>query len=394
MRIDLAAPALFRGTPSVPALGLVTKPLGYPRSELGPGETLPGIATSGLPMALEQCDEVVFSFGGKLGDTLLAFGAAAAVLGYLELVRPDSLPVVRILGQYAALFDQLSSLESFDVRDLDPVPAAARTVVVGDRSGAGLSLPDGAGRVLAEYICDPEDPPCWSAGTTAYPCLPARYFLDVERQVGLRLSEGANFMPVLYATGAEVMMALGKTTVGLVTATSWPARKDYGLWRYFDALRQIAEATGSEIHALVVPGREDASDFDSEAAPDGLTVEVLSDAHYSLAGERLAGCDLVFGNDTGLTHLAAAIRQPRGTGAQVIGLHARHSHGKWRTGLRWHHALATPFSEAMNQGDLCPVRDKIDDRDYGTAAEIASITPEYLAAAALEVLNCEAEAPQ
>ncbi|HEV2634533.1 MAG TPA: glycosyltransferase family 9 protein [Actinocrinis sp.] len=394
MRVDFAGPAFFRGSPRVPADGLVTKPLGYVRDELGPGEPLPGISASGLPSTLKQCDEVVLSFGGKLGDTLLAFGAVAAVLSYLELIRPDNLPVVRILGQYAALFDQLSSLESFDVRDIDPAPAAARTVVVGDRHGVGLSLPENAGRVQTVLVCDPEEPPCWSSGTCAYPSLPARYFLDVERQLGMRLFEGASFMPVLYAADAFGAKAEGATMVGLVTATSWPARKDYGLQRYFDALSQIAEATGSEIHALVVPGREDSSADDLDAVPDGITVEVLSDAHFSLAGERLAGCDLVFGNDTGLTHLAAAIRQPGGSGAQVIGLHARHSHAKWRTGLEWHHALATPFSETMNRNDLCPVRDKIDDRGAGAAAEIGFITPEDLAAAGLEVLGDAAEASQ
>jgi Glycosyltransferase family 9 (heptosyltransferase) len=394
MRVDLMGPAFFRGSACVPAGGLVTKPLGYNRDEVEPGEPLPGISVSGLPSALKQCDEVVLSFSGKLGDTLLAFGAVAAVLSYLELIRPDSLPVVRILGQYAALFDQLSSLESFDVREMDPIPAAARTVVVGDRQGVGLSLPDNAGRVQTVLACDPEEPPCWSSGTSAYPYLPARYFLDVERQLGVRLSEGASFMPVLYAADAVSAKAPGATTVGLVTATSWPARKDYGLRRYFEALSQIAEATGTEILALVVPGREDASADDLGDVPDGITVEVLSDAHFSLAGERLAGCDLVFGNDTGLTHLAAAIRQPGGSGAQVIGLHARHSHAKWRTGLEWHHALATPFSDAMNRDDLCPVRDRIDDRAVGTAAEIGSITPEYLAAAGLEVLGDAAEASQ
>jgi hypothetical protein len=45
----------------------------------------------------------------------------------------------------------------------------------------------------------------------------------------------------------------------------------------------------------------------------------------------------------------------------------------------------------MNRDDLCPVRDRIDDRAVGAAAEIGSITPEYLAAAGLEVLSDAAE---
>lgn len=394
MRIELAEPTLFRGARCVPARDLATQPLGYLRDEFSPGESIPRISVSGLPLALEQCDELVLSFGGKLGDTLLAFGAVAAVLNYLELVRPDHLPTVRTSGQYTALFEQLSSLESFEVRDTDPAPAVARVVVVGDRYGIGFSAPDGAGRVLAEFTCDPEDPPCWSSGASAYPYLPARYFLAVERQLGLRLSEGSGFMPVLCTTDAARLSAQAKTTIGLVTATSWPARKDYGLRRYFEALRQVADALGSEIHVLVVPGREVSLTDAPDAVPDGITVEVLSDAHFSHAGQRLAACDLVIGNDTGLTHLAAAMRKPGDVGAQVVGLHARHSHTKWRTGLEWHHALATPFSEAMNRGDFCPVRDKIDDREYGTASEIGSITPESLAESAVGFLRDAASANQ
>lgn len=394
MRIELAEPALFRGTRCVPAHGLATQPLGYLRDEFSPGEPIPGTSASGLPLALEQCDELVLSFGGKLGDTLLAFGAVAAVLNYLELIRPDHLPAVRISAHYAALFDQLSSLESFDVRDIDRAPAVSRVVVVGDRQGIGFSLPDNAGRVLAEFTCDPEDPPCWSSGASAYPYLPARYFLAMERQLGLRLSEGSGFMPVLHTTDAASVDLQAKTTIGLVTATSWPARKDYGPRRYFEALRQVSEALGSEIHVLVVPGREESLTDGPDTIPDGITVEVLSDAHFSHAGQRLAACDLVIGNDTGLTHLAAAMRGPGGAGAQVIGLHARHSHAKWRTGLEWHHALATPFSEAMNRGDFCPVRDKIDDREYGTASEIGSITPESLAESAVEFLRDATSAHQ
>jgi hypothetical protein len=46
----------------------------------------------------------------------------------------------------------------------------------------------------------------------------------------------------------------------------------------------------------------------------------------------------------------------------------------------------------MAKGDLCPVRDKIDDRDFGVAAQIAAITPEYLASVALGALRASNEA--
>ncbi len=96
-------------------------------------------------------------------------------------------------------------------------------------------------------------------------------------------------------------------------------------------------------------------------------------------------CLLIVGNDTGLTHLAAMARggQDRG-GPPVIGLYARHSHSKWRTGLPHHHAVATNLSDRMHQGDLCPVRDTI---APDTNVHMDAFTPAALAQVSLELLN-------
>jgi len=394
MRVEEEVPVFFRGMARMPAEGIVTTSMGYLRDEIRPGETLPGIAARGLPEALARCDEVLLSFAGKLGDTILAFGAVTAVLKYLELIRPERLPVVRVFGPHAALFDQLDVLDLFDVRKSASVPKAARTVLIGDRQGVSMGAQADVGRVLSIFTCEPEDPPCWRSGTEAYPALPARYFLTIERRVGIRLPDEDGFMPVLHAADADESADRQTLNVGVVTATSWPMRKDYAQPCFLDALRLLGNDRGQQIRALIVPGMEGTSTSELDTAPSGVKVELLRDAHYSLAAQSLAECDLVIGNDTGLTHLAAATRLPNGTGPQVIGLYARHSHAKWRTGLPWHHALATAFSEKMYREDRCPVRDKIDDRAFGVAAEIGSIKPGQLAQAASEALGTPAEVGQ
>lgn len=384
MRVD-QAPAFHRGATRVPAAGIASQPLGYLRDDIEPGGLLPNLPASALPKALALCDELVFSFDGKLGDTLLAIGAVAALLEYLTMARPDRLPTIRTRGPHRGLFAQLPTAERFETHD-DPAPhPAARRVAIGDRQGLSTSRDD-AGRILLEYECNPEQPPCWSSGRSAYPFLPARYFLSIEQQVGTRLAEPGGFMPTMTTKSEQRASRLATLTVGIVTATSWPTRKDYGVDRFLDVLGALAEEMGEAIHVLIAQGKEDAP-LNLPASPlAGLTVESLGDSHYIQVAEQLATCDLVVGNDTGLTHLAAATRLPDGSGPQVIGLHARHSHTKWRTGLEWHHALATPFSERMHREDLCPVRDRIDDQQFGSAADIGSIQVSSVVDAAKAVL--------
>lgn len=390
MRIDEQAPILSRGIARPPAAGLVTVLIGYARDQIAPGEPLPGAVASDLRDVLDRCDEVTLVFNGKLGDTLLAFGAVAAVLSYLTMARPDRLPAIGVHGPHATLFERLGLLECFDVRSGAEPLAATSAVVIGDRHGVSRSH-DLGGRVLATFVCDPEDPPCWSSGPYAYPSLPARYFLSVEQQLGVRLTEQSGFMPTLHVTCEDTQRATTGLALGVVTATSWPMRKDYGASRFLEALRRLAIDRAQQIHALIIPGKEGIPAHHLRTPSPDVAVEVLADTHYSRAAERLAACDLVVGNDTGLTHLAAATRRPDGGGPQVIGLHARHSHGKWRTGLDWHHAIATSFSQLMHRKDLCPVRDRIDDRAFGAAADIGSVDEGFLADAARAVLTLNAE---
>ena len=393
MRVEAQAPTFSHGADRVLAANLVSVPIGYVRDQIAPGDPLPVSAADELRVTLDRCDEVILAFDGKLGDTLLAFGAVTAVLSYLTMARPDRLPAIGVHGPHPALFERIGLLEYFEIRgDAEPL-ASASAVVVGDRRGVSRSQGIG-GRVVATFVCDPEDPPCWSSGPYAYPSLPARYFLSVERQLGVRLSDQSGFMPTLHVTREDGPVATTGLAVGVVTATSWPMRKDYGAPRFLEALGRLAVNRDQRIHALIIPGKEGVPAQRLCTPSLDVTVEVLADAHYSRAAERLMACDLVIGNDTGLTHLAAATRRPDGSGPQVIGLHARHSHGKWRTGLDWHHAIATPFSQLMHRKDLCPVRDRIDDRTFGAAAEIGSIGESFVADVARAVLAPIAEVDQ
>ncbi|XKK40075.1 glycosyltransferase family 9 protein [Nocardiopsis sp. ARC36] len=171
-------------------------------------------------------------------------------------------------------------------------------------------------------------------------------------------------------------------TIAAVTATSWPGRKDYGAERFTDAARIIGERSGRHVRLHLVAGHDDTAPR-PPADTAGVRIEPVAGADLASLMDLFAHCDVVLGNDTGLTHLAALVSAR----AEVIGLYGRHSHSKWRTGLGHHHALATSFSERMHRRDMCPVLDGLDDTGNSGHTSLSAISPDLLADSALLALE-------
>ncbi|MEU1797535.1 glycosyltransferase family 9 protein [Streptomyces californicus] len=374
------APAGIRshhGSLIIPAGAVHTTPLGYDRDSVPVGAPLPLAASAELVHRLSGCGEIVVAFEGKLGDTLLALSGVRAVLDWMRLrsVRTS----VRAVGPYAGLIARTGLLAQ------PPVTTPhGRRAVIGDRAGVEAH----GSETVVSLVLDPAAPPCWSSDGRAHPDLPARHYLAVERRLGIRLPGTAPFAPTL-ATGPNDLVEelrsvgwLGGLTIAAITATSWPERKDYTAQRYIDLAEQIAEAQQAQARLLLIGGNaEDGLRVSAEAPRRHVQVLHLD----GVPAEQLAGlflhCDLVVGNDTGLTHLAAMTRSPE---RPVIGLYARHSHSKWRTGLPHHHAVATDLSDRMHQGDLCPVRDAV---PPDVDVHMDAFPPSELARVCLDLLN-------
>jgi hypothetical protein len=343
-----------------------SEPLGYHREVLAVGRSLPEPPDHVLQRAVERCGQVLAAFDGKLGDALLAFGAVAAVTDVLTL-NGRTVPL-HAVGRYGRLYPVTS-----------PTPSPQRStprLIIGDEPGVALAQPTREDHVL---ICRPERARCFHDGRHAHPFLPARYYLEVERGVGVRLPGEPPFLPPL-SRDSGVPAGEG-LTIAAVIATSRPDRKDYGAERFAAAARIIGERAGRRVRLLLVPGREETARPPLEAA-DGFEVGWVVDAEPGELTALFAQCDVVLGNDTGLTHLAA-LSSAR---AEVVGLHGRHSHSKWRTGLSRHHALATPFSEHMHRRDLCPVRDGLHERN-APRFPLSSIPPAIIAKTAVLALK-------
>ncbi|MFC8760856.1 glycosyltransferase family 9 protein [Streptomyces sp. NPDC057193] len=369
------------GSLSVPAGVVHTTPLGYDRDSVPIGAPLTLSASTELVHRLSGCGKVVVAFEGKLGDTLLALSGVRAVLDWLRLrsVRV----AVRAVGPYAGLIARTGLLTRPHA-----ITPSGRLAVIGDRIGV-----DARGSTAAvSLVLDPATPPCWSTDGRAHPDLPARHYLALERRLGIRLPATTPFAPTL-ATGPNNLVEelrsigwLGGLTIAAITATSWPERKDYTAQRYTALAEYIAEAHQSQARLLLIGGNPgDGLRITAEAPRRYVQVLHLDGMPADHLSDLFPHCHLIVGNDTGLTHLAAMARDGRdGVGPPVIGLYARHSHSKWRTGLPHHHAVATTLSDRMHQGDLCPVRDAI---TPDTDVHMDAFPPTALAQIGLELLD-------
>ncbi|MGX2995781.1 glycosyltransferase family 9 protein [Streptomyces sp. JNUCC 64] len=339
----------------IPAGAVHTTPLGYDRDSVPVGAPLPLAASAELVHRLSGCGEVVAAFEGKLGDTLLALSGVRAVLDWLRLrsVRV----VVRAVGPSARLIARTGLLTQSQA-----YAHSGHRAVIGDHAG----IETHGSTAAVSLVLDPAAPPCWSTDGRAHPDLPARHYMAVERRLGLRLPATAPFAPTLVTRPNNLLEELrsagwlGGLNIAAITATSWPERKDYTTQRYITLAEHIAGAQQTQARLLLVGGNPGDDPCVTVEAPqrhvqvlrlDGMPADHLADL--------FPHCHLIVGNDTGLTHLAAMARSRNGSSPPVIGLYARHSHSKWRTGLPHHHAVATDLSDRMHQGDLCPVRDAI-----------------------------------
>lgn len=377
------APARIRfhhGSLVIPTGAVHTTPLGYDRDSAPIGAPLPLAPSAELVHRLNGCGEIRVAFEGKLGDTLLALSGARAVLDWLRLrsVRV----AVRAVGPYAGLVARAGLI----TRPQATTPSG-RCAVIGDRPGIEAH----GSQAVVSVVLDPAASPCWSSDGRAHPDLPARHYLALERRLGIRLPGTPPFAPAV-ASGPNNLVEelrsvgwLNGLTIAAITATSWPERKDYTAERYIELAEHIAEVQQTQARLLLIGGKPaDDLRITGEAPRRHVQVVRLDGMPADSLVDLIPHCHLVIGNDTGLTHLAAMTHDRNGSSRPVIGLYARHSHSKWRTGLPHHHAVATDLSDRMHQGDLCPVRDAI---APDTDTHMGVFPPATLAHVCLELLN-------
>jgi ADP-heptose:LPS heptosyltransferase len=199
--------------------------------------------------------------------------------------------------------------------------------------------------------------------------LPMRYYLEAEQELGVRLPASHAPAPTFRSTQEAQPLH-----VVFVAATSWPDRKDYSPDGFAAVASTLAEHHVGPWRFTLVTGTA----TPTPEAPAG-PLETLPGVSAADCVDLFASAEIVIGNDTGLTHLAALTCRTDGTSPHVIGLYGRHAHTKWTTGADHHHAIATPFSQMLAAADRCPVRDRLDDAVWSESARLAAIPVHLIA---------------
>ena len=282
-----------------------------------------------------------------LGDTLLALALVRALIE----AAPDrdvtyTGPLPRLIGRssLAVTVQQQVGPHIFGTLGSDPVPFQAL----------------------------PEEPPTWldvldDENVEVHAALPMRYYLATEQRLGSRLPATHSPCPEFRSTEH-----IQPFHVVFVNATSWPGRKDYGIAGFATIAERLAQRRSAPWRFSILSGEDIPtavpSEFELFEAPDAPDCVDL-----------FASAEVVVGNDTGLTHLAAMTTDGVGSRPDVIGIYGRHSHTKWTTGSPAHHAVATPFAQMLAAADRCPVRDNLDDSLWASAADISTIPADDIA---------------
>jgi ADP-heptose:LPS heptosyltransferase len=199
------------------------------------------------------------------------------------------------LAQRAGLVDACADFDSSGRL----APAAADLVI--DFLGAGTVQRSHAARVLT---VEPLPPPAWTGSAAAW----------ILKQAGDALGlppvpETPEItLPAAVLDGARASLAakgIGGAFAAIHPGSGSP-KKNWPLDRFMEIARRLRQAGRRQVAWLAGPAEAERRTL----APLGRQETVLADLALEQAAGVLALADLYIGNDSGITHLAAAVRRP------------------------------------------------------------------------------------
>jgi hypothetical protein len=385
-------------------------PLYYPRSELLPGDLIRETLEYDqlLVDCLDRTDEVCIYFTFKLlGDSLLALSVAQACHDYLSLTRKNKYPKIVLHSTNAPLLLHCPIFRNAQVAVDIFSPSLTRKVLLTDSEIRAHS------NFEYVYATEAYNYPRFYEVTSSgafqkFPSRPSRYYLTFERAVGtVLLSDPNTSVPFLVFENDSILKEMLRRELGidfidnpsliycaLVATTNLPKKKQFGIKNFLTVAKEISRHFSGRIFHFILIVSRDKSEVEKEEIKNELQlakrsfeISVCHSSNLELLGYLLSRCQLIIGNDTGLSHLATISRSNLYVANPVIILYSRHDYSKWTAGTPNVTPIYTEFSEYLRLHCLSPIRDKIDDSEWGDKALASSIPVENVTRLATDLLS-------
>ncbi|MBI5358594.1 hypothetical protein HZB69_03160 [Candidatus Amesbacteria bacterium] len=347
-------------------------PLFYPRYKMKPGDKIDGYITNKkLIEGLLNCEYIFLTLYWKpVGDSLLFLSVAQACFEYLQLTR-DTQPKWIVDDQYQELIRHIGFLKDADMvfKALDRFKS-----MIKNNQKAVLITDDDPFKMAnvppifnsEEYVYPKFVEKDSSIIIKEYSSRPARYFLTFEREVGKRLiSDPNNSLP-------NFVFDSQKTNSGkimcIVSQASRPEKK-FGTTRFIKLAKRLFDSKLVDIVYLLANSKEESpSEWILvrrllEKYKDWLIL--VEDKKFEETAELFSKSQIVLGNDTGFTHLAAMSVNNMGR-PKVFILYSRHDYSKWSTGKDNVYPIVTKLSEYLKNNNMSIQRDGIDLSKWGS----------------------------
>jgi len=244
---------------------------------------------------------------GAIGDLVLAGPTLAAVRRAWPQARITLIgqPERTVLAQAAGWVD---ACEDFDTHLARPAPPAA-DLLVDFLSSPAAAAYLGAAKVAAVH---PIPPPGWNRPAAAW------ILGETARQLGLDApADDRPQIPLpsaLVESARAILVERGvRGPFAAIHPGSGSRAKNWPMDRFVEVAQRLRR-TGRDVVWLVGPAERDRGTRPPE------TETVLSDLPLDLVAGVLTQADLYLGNDSGATHLAAAVRGPGGRRTPTVAL--------------------------------------------------------------------------
>lgn len=330
--------------------------------------------SSKIRQKLLSSEQIIFNFRfEKIGDSLLALIGSHAIIDYLKLQGINELVEKIYCGNHFDLISNLSDFKRFKYQ---------KNFIINDKT---FVISD-SNECLSDINLLPEQTHIYkSTKNSFFSSLPQRYYLYIEDILKTRLKlTDLQILEKKFTFCDNRNFSVNKDciNIGFITSTTLKERKSYPF--YPDLLLELSQRIPKNVDFYWFKGGDNSTFNIRKKKVNGSWVNIIENGSLVENAKIFSQLDLVVGNDTGLTHLSA-MSQFKNQIPNVLGLYNRHSLFKWNTGYRNHYCVATPFSYIIGRKDLCPVREKLDERDWRRSSSFNNIPSKIIAKYCIEM---------